>query len=297
MPAHALAPAILGPIVKHALRCTPAEAALVDAVLEGDPLPLHDAVQALTAAGLRLSMCRRYHLHKAVVRPALPPPAVARRWMDSLTVNLRAYHPLFDVPVTHLVLTRDGREVARVAMEAPPAYAPAAAVTVAMVGLTPGTPYTLQSSCVVDSDPDLQASLVLGDPVVVHTLSPPGPPPAPAVVERGPTHLCVRVMDVGTACDPASSGVVLEVDGVVWGGPCEALPDHGLLFRVEGLGEGTRHALRCRCAVAGDAEVDAGLPWSLPTVATTDLSNEVCSSRTHLLSAAFAKGFSWGMLT
>jgi hypothetical protein len=278
MPAHALAPAILGPIVKHTLRCTPAEAALVDAVLEGDPLPLHDAVQALTAAGLRLSMCRRHHLHKAVVRPPLPPPVVTRRWTDSLTVTLSAYHPLFDVPVTHLVLTCDGREVARVAVEAPSAFAPAAAVSVTMEGLTPGTPYSLQSSCVVLSDPDLQASLVLSGPIVVRTLSPPGAPPAPVVVERGPTHLCVRVVDVGTACDPASSGVVLEVDGVVWGGPCEALPDHGLLFRVEGLGEGTRHTLRCRCAVAGNAEVDGGLPWSPVTVTATDLSAEVGAS-------------------
>ncbi len=262
VPTLAVAPAILGPIVKHVLRGTPAEAALVDSALDGAPLPFHDAVQALTTAGLRLSMCRRYHMLKAVVRPPLPPPVVTRRWTDSLRVTLSAYHPLFDVPVTHLVLTRDGQEVARAAVEAPPAYTPAAAVTVAMEGLTPGTPYTLQSSCVVDSDPDLQASLVLSDPVVVRTLSPPGPPPAPVVVERGPTHLCVRVVDVGTACDPASSGVVLEVDGGVWGGPCEALPDHGLLFRVEGLGEGTRHTLRCRCVVAGDADVDAGLPWS-----------------------------------
>jgi hypothetical protein len=288
VPAHALAPAILGPIVKHTLRCTPAEAALVDVVLEGDlqgdPLPLHDAVQALTAAGLRLSICRRYHLHKAVVRPPLPPPVVTRRWTDSLNVTLSAYQPLFDVPVTHLVLTCNGREVARVDVEAPPAYTPAAPVTVVMEGLTPGTPYTLQASCVVDSDPALQASLVLGDPIVVRTLSPPGAPPAPAVVDRGPTHLCVRVVDVGMACDPASSGVVLEVDGVVWGGPCEALPDHGLLFRVEGLGEGTRHTLRCRCAVAGDAEVDGCLPWSPVTVTATDLSAEVCPWPSSLFS-------------
>jgi hypothetical protein len=275
VPTHAVAPAILGPIVKHVLRCTPAEAALVDSALDGAPLPFHAVVQALTTAGLRLSMCRRYHLVKAVVRPPLPPPVVTRRWTDSLRVTLSAYHPLFDVPVTHLVLTRDGQDVARVPVEAPPAYTPAAPVTVVMEGLTPGTPYSLQSSCVVDSDPALQASLVLSDPIVVRTLSPPGAPPAPVVMERGPTHLCVRVVDVGTACDPASSGVVLEVDGVVWGGPCEALPDHGLLLRVEGLGEGTLHTLRCRCAVAGDAEVDGGLPWSPATVTVTGLSNEV----------------------
>jgi hypothetical protein len=96
------------------------------------------------------------------------------------------------------------------------------------------------------------------------------------VVERGPTHLCVRVVDMGTACDPASSGVVLEVDGVVWGGPSEALPDHGVLFRVEGLGEGTRHTLRCRCVVAGDAEVDACLPWSPASATATEMSSQVC---------------------
>jgi hypothetical protein len=228
----------LGPIVKHALRCTPAEAALVDAVLEGAPLPLHNLVQALTDAGLRLSICRRYHLHKAVVRWALPPPVVTRRWTDSLTVTLSAYHPMFDVPVTHLVLTSSAEEVARVAVEVPPAYAPASAVTVVMEGLTPGTPYTLQSSCVVDSDPDLQASLLPSDPMEVRTLNPPGAPPAPVVVERGPTHLRVCVVDVGTTCDPASSGVVLEVDGMVWDGPCEALPGHGLLFRVEARSHG-----------------------------------------------------------
>ena len=95
--------------------------------VDSGPLPLHDAVTALTAAGVRLTRCRAYHVRKAVVRPPLPPPVVTRRWTDSLTVALHSYHPLFDVPVTHLVLTRDGAEVARVAPGAPrPGHAPPA---------------------------------------------------------------------------------------------------------------------------------------------------------------------------
>jgi hypothetical protein len=268
--AHPIPPSVLGPIVKATLRCTLAEAELVDAVLDAGPLPFTHVVAALSTAGFRLSTCRQYHLHKAVVRPALPPPAVVHRWTNSLTLTLSSHHPMFDLPVTHLVLTSNAEEVARVSLGRTPAnglsrYNPSPPVTVVMGGLTPGTPYSLQASCVVEGDPALQASLVLSDPIVVRTLSPPGPPPAPVVVEPGPTRLCVRLMDVGAASDPPSTGMVLEVDGAVWDGPCEPLPDHGLLFRVEGLVEGTRHTLRCRCTVAGAAELDATLPWSPDT--------------------------------
>lgn len=249
-------------VVKSVLRCTAPQAEVVDTIFAttDGALSFEDLAQALLEAGLPLSTCRRYHLRKAIVCPPVPPPVVIRRQVDSLTVTLSGFHPLYDVPVTHLVLTRDGQEVARVEE-----YQDFAPITVVMGGLVPGTLYSLQCCCVVRS----HAFVLESKPTLAHTLRIPRPPPAPVVIERGTSSLCVSVV--------IPRGVELEVNGARWdAGPGEAIGDGIQKFRLRGLSPGTPYSLRCRCSDSDDAELDASLfPWSPVTdVCTMDLDAE-----------------------
>ena len=70
---------------------------------------------------------------------------------------------------------------------------------------------------------------------------------------------------------PLGSVPVLEVDGAAWTGAGVVTEDRrSIEYVVDGLREGSKHTLRCRCA-AEDAAVDATLPWSEGVSARTDV--------------------------
>ncbi len=271
LPTSPLDPVLLGASVKAALKVDdPSVARAIGAA----PITLDAAVAALTRAGIRLSKCKLHHVHKALVRPPVAPPVLATQGVTSLTLTITPYHPLFDVPAAGYDVEIQGVARHRVPGGAAGSVddrAAPAPVVHTVEGLTRGTAYTLCVHCVVE-DPLLAATLRPSTAITVRTLDPPGAPPAPVVVDRGTDFLMVRVMNVGLASDPRSTGVVVEVDGerlvAVASGEAEVLIDVGELE------EGSRHTLRARCTV-GDATVDGTLPWSPVVVARTMTDMEV----------------------
>ncbi len=225
----------------------------------------------------QVSPCKLYHVHKALVRPSLSPPLVISRGLMSMTLSLEPWHPMYDVHPSHLVVEVDGAALKRV--EVPDNYASRTAlvpVPCVIDGLTQGTPYTLRLVCEV-ADPLLAVTLASSAPVTVRTLEraldPPRAPraPAPIILERMPSSLRVRVVNVGLECEPPAKGVVLEVDGVVWTRAGVLAEDRRVIeYLVDGLREGSMHTLRCRCVVE-DAVVDATIPWSDALSARTDV--------------------------
>ena len=258
-------------IVKAALKVDdPSVARAIGAA----PITLDAAVAALTRAGIKLSKCKLYHVHKALVRPPVAPPVLTTRGVTSLTLTITPYHPLFDVPAVGYDVEVHGIALHRVtggAAGSSDDRAAPAPIVHTVEGLARGTAYTLCVHCVVE-DPLLAATLHPSTVITMPTLDPPGSPPAPVVIDRGTDFLMVRVMNVGLASDPRSTGVVVEVDGerlvAAASGEAEVLIDVGELE------EGSRHTLRARCTV-GDATVDGTLPWSPVAVARTMTDMEV----------------------
>jgi hypothetical protein len=245
-------------------------AALAGALGSG-PVSLPSMMRVVTAPGAQVSPCKQYHVRKALVRPQLSPPIVTSRDVMSLTLSLEPWHPLYDVHPSHLVVAVDDAALKRV--EVPADYATRTAlvpVPCMIDGLTRGTSYTLRLLAEV-ADPLLAATLAPSVSITMRTLDPPRAPPAPLIIERTLRALRVRVMSVGLECDPPATGVVLELDGVVWRGAGVVAEDRrSIEYVVDGLREGSKHTLRCRCAVEF-TELDATLPWSEPVSARTDV--------------------------
>jgi hypothetical protein len=267
-----LAPSILAPIVNAALKVDDPRVA---AAIGADLLTFEAAVRALDSdalktAGLALNKCRQYHVRKALVRPPLGPPEVTRRGITSVTLSIRLWHPMFDVQPSHVEVVLavvDGPGEAkrdRVLVLADDGVTRAEPLVMIhrVEGLLRGSTYSATLACVA-VDPLVTATLAPSAPTVVRTLDPPGAPPAPEVLVRGPFHLVVRTVNVGLGCDPVAVCMVLEVDGALWRGPGEVGDGGTVVHRVplDGLGDAGRHRVRCRCLVE-DPEVDATLPWS-----------------------------------
>ncbi len=268
VPAGPLDPAQLIPIIKAV---TKSESLGIAHTLGDAPLTLQAALDALYSLEHPLNKCRQYHIRKALVRPLLSPPVVISRGVTSLTLSLEPWHPLYDVHPSHLVVEVDGAPLHHV--EVPADYAARKAlapVPCVIDGLARGTSYTLRLLAGV-TDPLLAATLAPSASVAVRTLDPPRAPPAPLITECTLSALCVRVMNMGLECDPPVTGAVLEVDGVVWTGAGVVTEDRNSIeYVVDGLREGSKHTLRCRCAVE-DVMVDATLPWSEAVSARTDV--------------------------
>ena len=166
-------------IVKAALKVDdPSVARAIGAA----PTTLDAAVAALTRGGIKLSKCKLYHVHKALVRPPVAPPVLTTRGVTSLTVTITPYRPLFDVPAVGYDV-----EVRGVARRRVPGgvvgvcddrTAPAPIVHT-VEGLTRGTTYNLCVHCVVE-DPLLAATLRASTAITVRTLDPPVAPLAPS---------------------------------------------------------------------------------------------------------------------
>ncbi len=245
----------------------------VDRVCGSGALTLEAAVAAVTKAGVKLSKCKLYHIHKSLVRPPLTPPVVVSRGVNSLTVDIVPHHPLFDVPATGFVVEVNG--------VAGPIIVPTAGfdttrtvvpIPHVLQDLSRATEYTLRVHCVVE-DPLMAGTLQPSGSVAIATLDPPMAPPAPVVVSCGVRSLVVRVANVGVASDPPSTGVVVEVDGGERPSAAAASGDGDVFIHVEHnfVVSGQQHvSLRARCTVS-DAVVNASLPWSSVTETLMDL--------------------------
>jgi hypothetical protein len=224
-------------------------------------MTFHDVMDALLSAELPMSTCRQYHVRKAMVRPPLAAGRVVLRQASSLTVELVPPHPLYDVKVSHVVLTCNGEERFRVPVPGPlddDTYCVPPPFCVVLDGLAPGTTYTLGTAWVVEN-PLVAATLPSVHDVTVDTL----PPPTPVVVGHGPTHVCVRGFRMGLGL-----GIVLDVNGARWGGPGTVEEgEDAVSFRVDGLQPASDYTVTLKCKVdAGDAGFS--MPWSAEVRAT-----------------------------
>jgi hypothetical protein len=267
VPLEPLSPSVLGRAVKAVLAAPTgsATATLVDSVLSGDEprVTFAGAMTALTSAGLRMSTCVKYHVRKAIVRPAYSAVHVLQQGPLHAQLEVTPLHPLFRDSASHPVVIVNGIERARPELVMTPGshshatYAPCA---VTLTDLAPGTVYEVG----VTSVGNLETGGQLDSTFDVQTQ----PPPAPEILVASESidgfihdQLLVRV-----TAGPGHS-VVLEVDGEVRRYPERRDSQGKVSLCLNGL-TSDRHSLRYCCRMpdrSAASASDTTAAWS-PTI-------------------------------